>query len=324
MFDRGPYVSFANCGLPYYVGNVIKKEDNLLIATPELFQQRFNIDVRLHAEVVRIDRVKRCVEVKDTARGETYTEFYDALVLSPGAYPIRPDMPGIDLPGIFTLRTIPDSRGIRQWIDHHQSRHAVVVGAGYIGMEMIENLHARGLKVTVVEKQDQVMPLLDPEMVAPVQEILKRNGVDLHLNASVQGFSQGPGHTLVLDLESGRQLTADLVILCIGVRPETGLAMDAGLKLGPSGGIRVDAQLRTSDPRIWAVGDAVEVHDAVTGEPAVIPLAGPANRQGRIAADVIMGRPAVFRGTQGTSVEEAECATRPSSVRPRTLSITPV
>jgi len=179
---------------------------------------------------------------------------------------------------------------------------AVVVGAGYIGMEMIENLHLRGLKVTVVEKQGQVMPLLDAEMVAPVQETLKHKGVQLHLNESVNGFSKGPEHRLVLDLGSGRQLKADLVILCIGVRPETRLAREAGLEIGPSGGIRVDAQLRTSDPHIWAVGDAVEVHDVVTGEPAVIPLAGPANRQGRIAADVIMGRPSVFRGTQGTSV----------------------
>jgi len=323
MFDRGPHVSFANCGLPYYVGNVIKKEDKLLIATPELFQQRFNIDVRLHAEVVRIDRHKGCVEVKDAVRGRTYTESYDMLVLSPGASPIRPDLPGIDLPGIFSLRTIPDSRNIRQWIDQYQARHAVVVGAGYIGMEMTENLQKRGLKVTVIEKQDQVMPLLDAEMVVPVHEALKRNGVGLHLNESVKSFSRGPGHTLVLGLESGRQLTADMVILCIGVQPETRLAREAGLEIGPSGGIRVDAQLRTSDPRIWAVGDAAEVHDAVTGEPAVIPLAGPANLQGRIAADVIMGRPSAFRGTQGTSVvgilDQVVAFTGPSEKRLKRL-----
>lgn len=302
MFDRGPYVSFANCGLPYYVGSVIKKEDNLLIATPELFQQRFNIDVRLQSEVVRIDRENYRVEVNDAARGRTYTEPYDTLVLSPGASPIRPDLPGIDLPGIFSLRTIPDSRRIRRWIEQYQVRSAVVVGAGYIGMEMTENLHLRGIQVTIVEKQDQVMPLLDAEMAAPIHSALKRSGVDLHLNDGVRGFSKGTGHTLELDLESGRQLTTDLVILCIGVKPEIRLARDAGLSIGPSGGIHVDEQMRTSDPRIWAVGDAVEVRDAVTGEPSVIPLAGPANRQGRIAADVIMGRPSAFRGTQGTSV----------------------
>ncbi len=302
MFDRGPYVSFANCGLPYYVGKVIEKEENLLVATPELFQKRFNIDVRLHAEIVSIDRNQRLVAVRDTARGTSYTEPYDVLVLSPGANPIRPDLPGIDLPGIFSMRTIPDSRRIRQWIEDRRARHAVVVGGGYIGVEMVDNLHKRGLKVTVVEKQDQVMPLLDAEMVAPVHDTLKRNGIVLNLNESVKGFAKGSGHTLVLDLESGRQLETDLVVLCIGVRPETRLAQEAGLEIGPSGGIRVDAQMRTIDPYIWAVGDAVEVRDAITGEPAVIPLAGPANRQGRIAADAIMGRPSAFRGTQGTSV----------------------
>lgn len=302
MFDRGPYVSFANCGLPYYVGNIIKKEDNLLVATPELFQKRFNIDVCLHTEVLRIDRDNRCVEVKDAARGEVRSEPYDALVLSPGAYPIRPDLPGIDLPGIFSLRTIPDSRRIRRWIEDRRAGHAVVVGAGYIGMEMIENLHMRGLKVTVVEKLDQIMPLLDPEMAAPIHAALQRKGIQINLKESVTGFSSGQGQSLQLDLESGRRLTADIVILCIGVRPETRLAREAGLAIGPSGGIQVNGQMRTSDSRIWAVGDAAEVRDAVTGEPAVIPLAGPANRQGRIAADAIMGRSSAFRGTQGTSV----------------------
>ncbi len=302
MFDRGPYVSFANCGLPYYVGDIIKKEDHLLVATPELFRERFNIEVRLRAEVTRIDCANRCVEVKDAVRGATYTEPYDALVLSPGASPIRPDLPGIDLPGIFSLRTIPDSRSIRQWIEQRRARRAVVVGAGYIGMEMIENLHKRGLEVTVVEKQEQIMPLLDPEMAAPIHAALLRSGVRIALNESVTTFSIGQDRDLLVDLASGGRLTADIVILCIGVRPETHLARQAGLAIGPSGGIQVDEQMRTSDPNIWAVGDAVQVRDAVTGEPAVIPLAGPANRQGRIAADAIMGRASVFRGTQGTSV----------------------
>ncbi len=302
MFDRGPYVSFANCGLPYYVGDVIKKEEHLLVATPQLFRDRFNIEVRLKSEVARIDRANRLVEIKDLEGGRTYTEPYDVLVLSPGATPIRPGLPGIDLPGIFSLRTIPDSRLIRNWIDQYQATNAVVVGGGYIGMEMTENLHKRGLEVTVVEMQSQVMPLADPEMVVPIHETLKKKGVNLLLNESVTGFSDGSGHTLNLSLASGKEVSADLVILCIGVRPETSLAKGAGLDIGTSGGILIDDNMRTSDPNIFAIGDAVEVRDVVTEEKGVIPLAGPANRQGRIAANVIMGRPSTFRGTQGTSV----------------------
>jgi NADPH-dependent 2,4-dienoyl-CoA reductase/sulfur reductase-like enzyme/rhodanese-related sulfurtransferase len=302
MFDRGPYVSFANCGLPYYVGDVIKREKHLLVATPELFRDRFNIEVRLNSEVTRIDRDKQVIEINDLAGGRAYTESYDILVLSPGAGPIRPDLPGIDRPGIFSLRTIPDGRRIRNWIVQYAARDAVVVGGGYIGMEMTENLHKRGLNVTVVEKQAQVMPLVDAEMVVPIHETLKKNGVKLIANESVAGFTNGKGHTLKLTLASGGQISADLVILCIGVRPETSLARAAGLEIGRSGGILVDTGMRTSDPRIMAVGDAVEIQDVITGEKRVIPLAGPANRQGRIAANVIMGRPSTFRGTQGTSV----------------------
>ena len=302
MFDRGPYVSFANCGLPYYVGDVIKKEENLLVATPELFRKRFNIDVRLRSEVVGIDRTKRCITVKELESGETRIEPYDALVLSPGARPIRPDLAGIDLPGIFSLRTIPDSRQIREWIDQYQAQHALVVGGGYIGMEMTDNLLKRGLRVTVVEKQSQVMPIVDPEMIADVHAALIEAGVSLFLNDSVVSFEKSVGHTLGVILASGRQIETDMVILCIGVRPEVKLAVDAGLAVGDVGGIRVDPQMRTSDPHIWAVGDAVEVHDVVTQTESVIPLAGPANRQGRIAADVILQRQRSFRGVQGTSV----------------------
>ena len=302
MFDRGPYVSFANCGLPYYVGDVIKKEENLLIATPELFRKRFNIDVRLRSEVAGIDRIKRCITIKGLESGETRIEPYDALVLSPGARPIRPDLAGIDLPGIFSLRTIPDSRQIRQWIDQYQARRALVVGGGYIGMEMTDNLLKRGLKVTVVEKQSQVMPIVDPEMIADVHAALIEAGVSLLLNDSVVRFEKSLGHTLGVTLASGQQIETDMVILCIGVRPEVKLAVDAGLAIGEVGGIRVDSQMRTSDPHIWAVGDAVEVHDVVTQTKGVIPLAGPANRQGRIAADVILGHQRSFRGVQGTSV----------------------
>lgn len=302
MFDRGPYVSFANCGLPYHIGNVIKKEDDLLVATPELFRDRFNIDVRLQAEVTGIDRDQRTIEVMDLNTRTAYQEPYDALVLSPGAQPIRPNLEGIDLPGIFSLRTIPDSRQIRAWIDQCRARHAVIVGGGYIGMEIAENLHKRDLELAIIERMPQIMPLLDPEMAAPVQQSLAKSGIALHLNESASGFYPRDGQGLHVALESGRRIDTDMVVMCVGVKPETDLARNAGLTIGDSGGIWVDEHMRTSDPRIWAVGDAVEVRDAVTGMGSVIPLAGPANRQGRIAADVIMGRDSVFRGVQGTSV----------------------
>lgn len=302
MLDRGPYVSFANCGLPYHVGNVIKNEDNLLVATPELFRDRFNIEVRLQSEVIGIDPAQKTIQVQHLPSRATYNESYDALVLSPGARPIRPNLPGIDLPGIFSLRTIPDGRQMRDWIDQYQAKHAVVVGGGYIGMEITENLTKRGLKVAVVEMQPQVMPLIDPEMAAPLHETLIRCGVDLYLNESAAGFAPSDGHALNVTLASGTCLATDLVVMCIGVKPGTELAQSAGLAIGPSGGIAVDHQMRTSDPSVWAVGDAVEVRDVTTGQPCVMPLAGPANRQGRIAADVIMGRDSTFRGVQGTSV----------------------
>ncbi len=302
IFDRGEYVSFANCGLPYYVGDVIKKEENLLMATPELFRDRFKIEVRLQAEVLTIDRENSRIQVKDLRSGNTYYESYDALVLSPGASPIKPQMPGIDLPGLFSLRTIPDSRQIKDWISRYSARHAVIVGGGYIGMEMTENMLKLGLAVTIVEMQPQVMPLMDPEMAAPIQDELKKHKVGLRLNETVVGFAGNDDHSISVELKSGRIEKTDLVILAIGVQPEKKLAEEAGLEIGRRGGIRVDDQMRTSDENIWAVGDAVEVRDVITGQRAVIPLAGPANRQGRIAADVIMGRDAKFRGVQGTSV----------------------
>jgi NADPH-dependent 2,4-dienoyl-CoA reductase/sulfur reductase-like enzyme/rhodanese-related sulfurtransferase len=304
IFDRGPYVSFANCGLPYYVGSVIEDEEDLLVATPELFRERFNIDVRLQSEVLAIDRRAGEIEVRELATGRLYREPYDALVLSPGATPIRPPLPGIDLPGIFPLRTIPDSRHIRAWIEEHRAGRAVIVGGGYIGMEMTENLVHRGLEVTVVEMQSQVMPNMDPEMAAQIHAHLEEVPVSVLLNEAVVGFAQQPDGTLQVDLRSGEKIKADIVILSVGVRPEIGLAKQAGLEIGELGGIRVDGRMRTSDERIWAVGDAVEVRDFVTGRWALIPLAGPANRQGRIAADVILGRDRCFRGIQGTAVCE--------------------
>jgi NADPH-dependent 2,4-dienoyl-CoA reductase/sulfur reductase-like enzyme/rhodanese-related sulfurtransferase len=302
IFERGPYVSFANCGLPYYVGNVIQDENKLLVASAELFKTRFNIEVRTEHEVTSIDCAHREIEVKHLHTGEVYREKYDALVLSPGATPIRPELPGINLPGIFVLRTIPDSRQIRLWIAERKVERAVIIGGGLVGLEMAENLATRGISVTVVEMLDQVLPPLDPEMAKPVQEHLTNNGVSLGLSDAVAGFEQSSTGGLVVKTASGLRLPADLVILSIGVRPEIKLAKDAGLTIGERGGIRVDEQMRTSDPNIWAVGDAVETRNFVTGEWGLVPLAGPANRQGRVAADSICGQEAYFRGVQGTAV----------------------
>ena len=303
IFERGPYVSFANCGLPYYVGDVIPKERELLLATPPYFRERFNIDVRVHNEVRAINRQKNEVQVRNTETGEVYQETYDALVLSPGAAPVRPPLPGIDLPGIFSLRTIPDSNQMREWIVEKGVKRAVIVGGGFIGLEMAENLAGRGISVSIVEMLPQLMPALDPEMVVLVQDHLSANGVSLHLGDAVAGFEQGAdGHGIIVTTESGEKHPCDMVILAIGVRPEIKLAREAGLEIGALGGIRVDDQMRTSDSRIWAVGDAVEVRDVTSGEWILLALAGPANRQGRIAADVIMGRNSRFRGVQATAV----------------------
>jgi NADPH-dependent 2,4-dienoyl-CoA reductase/sulfur reductase-like enzyme/rhodanese-related sulfurtransferase len=302
MIDRGPYVSFANCGLPYYVGNIISDERRLLVASPELFHERFNIEAHTETEVTSIDRNSCTVTVRDARTGSTRLERFDALVLSPGAAPIRPSLPGVDQPGVFAVRTIPDSRRIRSWIADHNAKTAVVVGGGFIGLEMVENLIQRELSVAILEKLPQVMPPLDPEMAVPLMEHLAAKGVQLHLGDGLARIEQRDGGALVVVAESGARLPADLVILAIGVRPETTLAKDAGLEIGPRGGIVVDAQMRTSDPNIWAVGDVVEVQDVLTGQETVLPLAGPANRQGRVAAESIAGRATHFRGVQATAV----------------------
>jgi NADPH-dependent 2,4-dienoyl-CoA reductase/sulfur reductase-like enzyme/rhodanese-related sulfurtransferase len=302
IFERGPYVSFANCGLPYYVGDVITDEKKLLVANADLFQQRFNIEVRLEHEVTGIDRKLAQITVQNRKTGEIYQEPYDALVLAPGAAPIRPPLPGIDLPGIFALRTIPDSRRIREWIAQHQVQRALVVGGGFIGLEMAENLLKRGISVTLIEATQQVMAPLDPEMAVPVHERLRSHQVDLQLGDAVQEFVATPEGAIAVKTQAGKTYLADLVILGIGVRAETTLAKAAGLELGLRGGIRVNHRMQTSDPKIWAVGDVVEVQDFITREGISIPLAGPANRQGRVAADVILGRDSQFRGVQGTSV----------------------
>jgi NADPH-dependent 2,4-dienoyl-CoA reductase/sulfur reductase-like enzyme/rhodanese-related sulfurtransferase len=319
MVERGPYVSYANCGLPYHVSGVIEKEASLLVSNEQTFRAVFGIDCRTRCEAVGISPKEKTVALKNHVTGEVTTERYDKLVLSPGAAPIRPPLPGIDLPGIFSVRTVPDAREIREWIDRGSSawtgegpatgfrtldkvKRAVVVGGGYIGLEMAENLVHRGLEVTLVEMLDHVMAPLDPECASLVERHMEENGVRLALNDAVAGFKPTADGALEVLTKSGKAYPADLVILAIGVRPETELAKAAGLEIGKRGGIRVDDRMHTSDPDIFAVGDAVEVKDFVTGEWALIPLAGPANRQGRIAADVIAGRDSRFRGTQGTSV----------------------
>jgi NADPH-dependent 2,4-dienoyl-CoA reductase/sulfur reductase-like enzyme/rhodanese-related sulfurtransferase len=302
IFDRGSYVSFANCGLPYYVGNVITDEKKLFVATPELFKKRFNIEVRLESNVLAIDREKKEIKVIDLKTGETYCERYDALVLSPGASPIRPILPGIHLPGIFALRTIPDSRQIREWISEKNVNQAIIVGGGFIGLEMAENLVNRGIKVSIIEMLPQLMPALDPEIAVQVQNHLNAQGISLNLGEPVTGFIENLDGTISVSSGADKKYTADMVILAMGVRPETALAKNAGLKVGDVGGIRVNDRMCTNDINIWAVGDVVEVRDFITGEWELIPLAGIANRQGRIAADSIMGRNSIFRGAQATSV----------------------
>ncbi|MBN1476575.1 FAD-dependent oxidoreductase [Candidatus Sumerlaeota bacterium] len=302
VFERGPYASFANCGLPYHVGGVIAERRRLLVTKPELLRDRFRIDLRTRHEVTRINRAERTVEVRDLESGSVITERYDALVLSPGAAPLRPPLPGIDSEGIFSVRNIPDVDAINGWIETRTAKSAVVVGGGFIGLEMAENLVHRGLSVTLVEMLDQVMPPLDPEMVSEVHTHLRERGVNLCLRDGVARFEPSGGAAPTVVTQSGVRHESDLVILAIGVKPEIGLAREAGLEIGDLGGIRIDEQMRTSDPSIFAVGDAVEVRDVVTGDWTLLPLAGPANRQGRIAADVIFGREARFRGVQGTAV----------------------
>ncbi len=301
VFERGAFVSFANCGLPYHVGNVIVEEQDLLLMTPERFHSRFRIDVRIQQEVVAIDRERRCVAVRDRISGEVYEEDYDALVLSPGAKPLP--IPGVssETPGVFTLGTVPDARNMRAYLQAHRVTEAVVIGGGFIGLEMVENLHRRGLSVTLVEAGDRLLKTLDVEMTAPLEQRLRENGVRVVKQARVTGVA-GVAGALEVTLDSGAVVDTQMVVLCAGVRPASELAEQAGLAIGEHGGIVVDATLRTSDPHIWAVGDVVEVLDRVTEQTRLLSLAGPANRQGRIAADCIFGRERVFKGVQATSI----------------------
>jgi NADPH-dependent 2,4-dienoyl-CoA reductase/sulfur reductase-like enzyme/rhodanese-related sulfurtransferase len=302
IFERGPFVSYANCGLPYYVGNVIQKQKSLLVATPEEWRGNFNVEVRTYSEVVEIDRKEQILSVEELETGHINRERYDALVLAPGARGPNLGLPGAGLAGIFSLQTIPQSEQIRDWIETRKPQRAVVVGAGFAGLEMAENLVKRGLKVTILEMLPQVVPLLDPEMSEPVCRHLESHRVAVEVAETVAGFEGDAEGVRQVRTESGAAYPADLVFLGMGVQPDTSLARRAGLEIGVSGGIHVDDSLRTSDPNIWAVGDAVQVTDVVTGMQRVAPLAGLAIRQGRTAADSICGRQARFRGVQVTAV----------------------
>ncbi|QKT12651.1 FAD-dependent oxidoreductase [Rhodococcus sp. W8901] len=293
VFERGAHVSFANCGLPYYAGGVIEDRDELLLQTPESLGARFRLDVRVRSEVVSIDADARTVTVRDLESGNTYVESYDELVLSTGASPIVPPLPGVER--ALILRDVEDvDRLVGQM---ETARSAVIVGAGFIGVELAENLRHRDLDVTVVELADQVLAPLDPEMAAPVADRMRQNGVNLELGTQLTRID-----ATTADLADGRTVPADVVVMAIGVRPETALAKMAGLKLGERGGVAVDDQMRTSVPHIFAVGDTVEKHDAIGDSAALIPLANPANRQGRLVADVIAGRPVHARSSSGTAV----------------------
>ena len=299
MFERGEYISFANCGLPYYIGGEITKKSALTLQTPQSFNARFNVDVRVNSEVTSIDPKAKTVTVRSKDRGE-YTESYDKLILSPGAAPIRPPMEGADNARVFTLRNIPDTIKIREYVEEEFPASAVVVGGGYIGVEMAENLKNAGVAVTIVELADHVIAPLDYDMACDVHRYLKEKGVGLILKNGLQAIKE-EGGKLKLTLSDG-EIETDMVIMAVGVRPDTALAKDAGLELNKRGAIVVNEHMLTSDPDIYAVGDAVEVTDFVTGEKAYIPLAGPANKQGRIAADNICGIPTTYKNTLGSAV----------------------
>ncbi|WP_018755064.1 CoA-disulfide reductase [Paenibacillus terrigena] len=301
MFERGEHISFANCGLPYYIGDVIKDRKKLLVQTVEGMSGKFNLDVRNYSEVTAIHRDRKVVEVRHVVTGETYEEAYDLLILSPGAKPIRPQIPGIEEAevSLFTLRNIPDTDRIKSYVDQAQPKHAVVIGGGFIGVEMAENLRERGLEVALVEMQNQVMAPLDVEMAAIVQQHMTAKGIELILEDGVAAFE---AHGKTIQLTSGRRINTDMIILAIGVQPENQLAKDAGLDLGVQGAIQVNPSMQTSDPTVYAIGDAVEVNDYIHGFKTMVPLAWGANRQGRLVADHINGKKVAYAGALGTAI----------------------
>ncbi|EPE2651499.1 FAD-dependent oxidoreductase [Vibrio fluvialis] len=320
MFERGPFVSFANCGLPYHIGGDIKERANLLLQTPESFLARFNVDVRVMNEVVRINRADKTITVRNLLNQSEYEESYDFLLLSPGAGPIVPPIPGLDNPLTHSLRNIPDMDRILETIQMNQPDHATVIGGGFIGLEMMEAFHQLGIKTTLIEMADQVMTPVDREMAGFAHAEIRTKGIDLRLGVALQAVEFKPATSmpsidsgeniehqhmngeLDLTLSNGETLTTDILIMAIGVRPETKLAAEAGLQIGELGGIYTNAHMQTSDPNIYAVGDAIEEKDFVTGQSTLVPLAGPANRQGRMAADNMLGRSETYQGTQGTAI----------------------
>lgn len=301
IFEKGEYISFANCGLPYYIGETIKERDALLLQTPEAMKARFNIDVKINSEVISINRSEKTVSVKNHKTGQEYNETYDVLVLSPGSKPLKPPIQGIDSPGIFSLWNIPDTDKIKSFVDDIKPTRAAIIGGGFIGLEMAENLYDRGIKVSVIEMADQVMAPIDFEMATQVHSHMNDKGINLILGDGVDKFEHQNGVTSVV-LKSGKKIDAELVILSIGIRPQSELARDSKLDINERGGIIVDKYLKTSDENIYAVGDAIQVKEFIEGFDTMIPLAGPANKQGRIVANNIIGAKETYNGTQGTSI----------------------
>ena len=302
MLEKGPYVSFANCGLPYFVGGVIRDRSDLSVQTPERLKSRFRIDVRTESEALSIDRAAKTVRVRG-ADGREYDEPYDRLVIATGASPIVPDIPGIRLKRVRTLTTVDDAVGLRSLVSVHRFMSAAVIGGGFIGLEAAENLREAGCSVTLIEASPQIMPPLDPEMAEVLTGELRRNGVELLTGTAAEEFQERDDGGLLIRLSGGRTVEADLAVLAIGVRPNSAIARDAGLEIGKTGGIAVSPELVTSDPDIYAAGDVIDVTDFISGEKTSIPLAGPANRQGRIAANnIALGNHEAYKGTQGSSV----------------------
>jgi NADPH-dependent 2,4-dienoyl-CoA reductase/sulfur reductase-like enzyme/rhodanese-related sulfurtransferase/TusA-related sulfurtransferase len=302
VLEKGPFVSFANCGLPYYVGNVIKERDQLELMTPKDFYDRFNIDVRINQEVISINRSQKTVSIIDLEKDSEYNLEYDYLILSPGASPIIPPFKGLKEVPTFTLRTIPDSVKIREFAEENNIKHATIIGGGYIGLEMAENLKEKGIRVKIVEMLDQVLAPLDKEMAQFIHQELILNGVCLQLGDAVDSFMCDENQCNYVIPKSGKKIKTDMIIMAIGVKPENKLAIDSGLEVGPKGHIIVDTHMRTSDPYVYAVGDAVQTNNYITDQPTAIPLAGPANKQGRIVADNIAGRNSTYKGILGASV----------------------
>lgn len=302
VIERSGYVSYANCGLPYYIGGTIRSKDALTLQTPESFYERFRIDVRVREEAVKIDTAAKTVTIRRISDGTVYTEVYDKLILSPGAKAVIPDVPGVDSDRIFTLRTVEDTFQIRGFIENSRPKKAVVVGGGFIGLEMAENLVHEGIHVTLLQRSDQVLPPMDYDMACEIHGYLRMRGIDLRTKQAVQGYEKTPDGGVKVLLKSSGPISADFVVLSVGVAPETHLAEEAGLQLGMKKSILTDEHMRTSDENIYAVGDAVCVKNFVSGREALIALAGPANKQGRIAADNICGISSSFTGSQGSSV----------------------